>query len=966
MGLSSFYYDFKAERQIRNWVVQSEPGDGAAKILRGAVELPPGRYFLLWNDLACSRQQPCLIRKINGRNPEEGEHFFVSPGRARSGRAFEHAGGTFSVEAEVEFHSLPPEQFTMWIVPGWEECRSAENYRRTFSSPETPVSLAELPVPDHSGFRAGAGRKEMPGRFGFFCSSGLLDCAMTRFGVINKMFLCGHPRYRKPYAWSFGVIPEEEINSETPPENLFVNHAAASWRRNGTTLTFSIAMPGVVVENSDDNATLSKLEFAGNYQYLMTSRETVSLDRFPCEMPENFLILFGCTDFPDVPLLLIFDRKVQAVDIRRLPTGQISSLSFRGVGRMTVMSLYGFRAFEPLSPDDDAFRKEAVSRARFWSRACMAYPIRIREYFRNDLSEDRTEIVQKTQYRCFSDAWNTAPLEISLLPPVLPLSGEPLPEGWTDLHFPTKYGPLYAYAGDTLTYPLRLISRYRKYPLRKDGSEAEAKLSETLKEFFDFEARFPDSIQSYAYPGAVLESYAYCAGMFNFMPPERRDFLAKTLAERMKLACDPGRTYTLLLTHHAKLMKENPETDEVYRYYMSGTIPRFENMRNMVERTEPLTGEKYNICYLNVSMLSSGELPDGTEKSISSYPLLYMENDWGIGITMQMLYTAALVSGDYSAVRKNWDSLKKTFRYFDVFHDWACMGAGYAEKGRTWIEGANFGAFTSYPVLAEASGDTEEYEYSLYLGAKMLALCLARPFAGPYFADAYGVERWLGNHVFQDEYLRGHNFQYVPDDLGAERIRRFGISLLTTDAVYPELFDSFRKSSPRKAGEYFDAYRRAFRNGFNIKHLTDYTYLIVNDAMDEEQSAEEVRKSMHQAIAEGRFLTRWHDIHRFENFLPGTWLEAQILAWLEMREQPVWLENWKGMRILDAVWHASGKKAVIRLEKSEDIPMLLRIGVRSFDFAADLDGRPVPFRQDSLNGAAEIPIPGAGTLTLSF
>ena len=46
--------------------------------------------------------------------------------------------------------------------------------------------------------------------------------------------------------------------------------------------------------------------------------------------------------------------------------------------------------------------------------------------------------------------------------------------------------------------------------------------------------------------------------------------------------------------------------------------------------------------------------------------------------------------------------------------------------------------------------------------------------------------------------------------------------------------------------------------------------------------------------------------------------------------------------------------------------MLLRIGVRSFDFAADLDGRPVPFRQDSLNGAAEIPIPGAGTLTLSF
>ena len=90
------------------------------------------------------------------------------------------------------------------------------------------------------------------------------------------------------------------------------------------------------------------------------------------------------------------------------------------------------------------------------------------------------------------------------------------------------------------------------------------------------------------------------------------------------------------------------------------------------------------------------------------------------------------------------------------------------------------------------------------------------------------------------------------------------------------------------------------------------------------------------------------------------------MAWLEMREQPVWLEDWKGMRILDAVWHAPEKKAVIRLEKSDDIPMLLRIGTRTFDFTAELDGRPVAFRQDVLNGAAEFPLPAAGTLTLAF
>ena len=85
-----------------------------------------------------------------------------------------------------------------------------------------------------------------------------------------------------------------------------------------------------------------------------------------------------------------------------------------------------------------------------------------------------------------------------------------------------------------------------------------------------------------------------------------------------------------------------------------------------------------------------------------------------------------------------------------------------------------------------------------------------------------------------------------------------------------------------------------------------------------------------------------------------------------LKARPDWLEDWKGMRILDAVWHAPEKKAVIRLEKSDDIPMLLRIGTRTFDFTAELDGRPVAFRQDVLNGAAEFPLPAAGTLTLAF
>ena len=956
--MSYYYYDFDAERQLRPWRALGRSGDVFQ--LECTFESGEGDWMLLWADCPCGRKFSPEVLSVNGIPAAPAENdFYIRDHGIRYSRMLHTVSGINRISCEAAF---PPdwktEEFAMQLVPLFPD---AERVRGRFACPVFPrEEYPRTPAPSVEGYRKGAGHKLAPGRFGMLKGDGLLDCAMSRFGKVDKMFLCGHPRWKKPYAWAYSLLQDPAELSL--PDEVDVNALRVFWKRGGTTYSYSIASPGIVTENSSGSLKISHLEFAGSYRYVMTAGEVSAPDDFSGGMPENWLLLFGAEEYPDVPLMVMLDRKPARIEFRRLPGGRLSEVVFHGCSRMTTLTPFGFEGLEPETPEHVPFLEDAVSRCRLWSRALLALPVGCREYYRNDYDARKVHIVQCFDYKFFSNEWGTLPLELAPLPPALTLCGQELPEGTADFRFPTKYGYLKGYFSDSSAYSVAMMETMRKYPLRGESPEIPDLLLEDLDEYLEFESRFPSGWQSYAYPGAVLEGYAYGCSMVNFMPEKAGETIRGELRKRLPLACDPERKYTLLKTDHAYLWRTEPDKETVYRYYTDPAMPKME-MFNLYERVEPYTGCRYYLCYFNCCLISGGHIAEGTRKEVLEYPHPFMENDWGVGLTLYLIYTAALASGDFSAVRKQWSALKKIFLYFDVYHDWACMGAGYAEKGWTWIEGANFGAFPAMINMARTVGDQETAESCTYLAAKMLALCEAKYLAGPYFARLYHEKPWYGNRFFQEEYSPACNFQFVPADLSDKRVQPTGISLLTTDAIYPELFESFRKTIPEPHRDMILRYREALLEGAAATNRVEFSYLLLNNTLDETVPEREIREDIELAIRTGRFLREWHDINRFENSLPKNYFKAQLYAWLEMRRHPLWLEHWQDVCIEDARWNSAEGKAVLRIAATGESGMI-RCGIRREPERIGFSGGKMSWKSGGTFLLIETA--GSGILTLSF
>lgn len=952
-----YYYDFEKERKLGFWHETSRANGKC--FLECEFESEEGNFILLWDEYRNGAAWEPRILKVNGIDAESQDDFYIRTRGIRRSMSFHAKAGKNRLTCEIQPRKFKLEEFKMYLLPARAEQKPTSG-RWTWNPPE-PEIYPEAEGFPLEGYKKGLGHKIMPGRFGFAKGDGLLDCAMSRFGKVDKMFLCGHPRYLKPFAWAYSLLQEEE--EKEARDEIIVNAMSVRWKRKSTTFTYSIASPGIITETASDSLRISKLEYAGNYQYVLTAGEAFALDEFSGVMPENWLLFFGSTEFPDIPLLVVLDRNPRKIEFTRLPTGQLSAITFHGCSRMVTATPFGFEALDPKHPGDKTFLEDAVRRSRLWSRAFLAFPVGCREFFKNDHSSQKVRIIQEFEYRLLSDEWKTSPLKLAPLPPALTLCGQPLPEGCSDFNFPTKYGKFLGFAGDSSAYTVSMMRTERKYPLRNEKTRISELLGEDLDEYFSFEARFPDDIQSYAYPGAILESYAYACSMINFMPEEKREIVRNELRRRMQMACDPERKYTLLLTDHGLLSKTKPGKEDVYGYYMSDSLGKL-TMFNLYERREPFTKRDYYLCYFNVSMMLSGEVKNGSREEVVSYPNPFVENDWGIGITFYLLYTSALATGDFSAIENYWHVIRKIFSYFEIYHDWACMGAGYAEKARTWIEGANFGAFTSFINMARAVGDTESGESAVYLASKMLALCEARFLSASYFARQYGVDAWYGNRTFQEEYSPCHNFQYVPKDLDRDRVMPCGVSMLTTDAIYPELFESFRETVPEAHRDMMNRYRKALRNGLDSRNDVEFSYLLVNDALDERVPVSEILENITLAEQTGRFLQAWHDIHRFENALPKNYLKAQIHAWLEMRKQSLWLESWLGLCVRDAVWQTKEKRAVIHIASTSN-RQILRCGIRRPPKAFSFTGKKVSILEQSPEKLV-FSLGGSGILTVAF
>ena len=987
----NFYYDFGAERVLDGWEVIAKDGEFFEVGCAFVVEAD-GDYVLLFahvNKFDAYNLVPVslLVDGKESRFDRDADSAYVWEHGSRYGITARLAAGNHALRLKLRSPFADPcPQLRVALVPDLPPAPLAPECRRRFVTPPMAVWPESGETADLTGHTPGAGHGKTPGRFGFSKGDGVLDCAMPFLGVVDKMYLCGHPRYKKPFKWTYSLLPPEaRLHGSFAPaqvgvedDQLDVNHLSVNWRaRFGATsfaCTYSLGSPGILAESSEPRMAVSMLERAGNYRWLMIPRgaeiEVASLrGGMDIAMAENWLLLFGATEFPDIPLLLVFDRQPERLEVRRNTAGRLAALEFHGVSLLLAATPFGIESKEPTAPDDAAFLADAVERCRFWSRALLAYPTKCEEYFKLDEQNQKVEIVQKFSYRIIPDQWGTKPLRTAPLPPPTGLCGTAEFLGAaTDFKFPTKYGPLRgAVGGDAVGYRLPYMPRARRFPLKEGGEIAET-LAGDMDSFFAFHENFPDTDQAYPYAGSLLEPYAWSCSLLNFMDKPAREKLRKLAATRLAAACDPARKYRYPVIDWGTMMREMPDRGRVLEIYRDPDLRHME-LHNWYSRTEPFTGAQYKICYLNVGLFIGGVIKTGAPDEVADLKLPLIENDWGAGLAFYYMYLAALAAGSFAPIKENWGLLQEAFAFFDKLHDWACMGTGYSDNAITWVEGANYGVFTAYAHMAEAVGDHAAYELGVYLAAKQLALRLAIfRSSQTYFHRYFDHAPWHVTKCFHEEDNPAHAFQNLPP-LWDDRYRSQGIYNLTTEGLYPELFEALRRFAPDDLREVETLFAEAAAGGYRDGDSTwidtqESCSMLVAGALDESRPPEEFAKALREVERRGDLIRGWRGIHIFSRALPENYFKCQLQAWAASREHPLWLEHWENLLVDRAEFDRKKGAAVVEFRLNGPSGKL-RCGVRRPPREIALNGE-ARHGRTTADGRLELTLTAGGVLEFYF
>lgn len=989
----NYYYDFGQERRLDSWKTVEEKETHCT--LECSFSCGAGDYVILLpvhgpEKLFGSPPHPeSAGLEINGSFHflKDSQSAYVGPHGCRAGFPVHFSGVSNRIRLKVAAsREKSAESPCLYLIPDLPPVEVTTEYEGILHV-EKEVFREEKSACSAEGFTPGCGCGKSPGRFGFSKGDGVLDCAMPCLGVVDKMYLCGHPQYRKPFRWTYSTLPDgAALHGSFPPatqdiesDRIDVNHLSVRWETEfggrHFACTYSLATPGIMTESDAGHQRLSSLEFAGNYRYVLIPGEgdsvkVLSLDRAAeqgIDMAENWLLLFGCTEFPDLPLLIVPDCPPERLEVRRNPgNGRLSELLLHGCRRMITATPFGIESPQPVSPENREFLTDAVRRCRFWSRAFQAYPVKCEDYFKLDGDGESVEIIQRFSYRRLHDAWNTEPLELAPLPPVLTLCGTAVPDERTrDFRFPTKFGYLRGTFGNSSRYTIPRMPTARRFPLREASGAPAGILKEGLREFFDFAACFPETVQPYPYAGSLMESYAPATTMMNFMDAESREKIRALAAARLRGACERTRTYDYPVIDWGEMMRRMPDDEEVLRIYRNPAMPR-RRLWNWYERTEPFTGTRFHICYLNVGFLSSNVIREGTPAEIAALKIPLIENDWGVGLTFYYMYLCALASGDFSPVRENWDLIRSIHLFFERMLDWACMGTGYSDNAILWVEGANYGAFTAFANLAEAVGDREAEAFGIYLAAKQMALRMALLRSSQhYFHRFYGVEPWYITKFFHEESSPSYQFQNVPADLSGFRYRPQGIYNLTTEGLYPELFEAMRRFCPEDLRNTMSSFRKTAAEGEGISGWTGIQQVasfLICEALDDSVPEEQLSADIAAAESRDLLMRKWRGIHIFSRRLPENYFKAQLLAWNAMKHHDIWLEHWENAAIRSAEWE--GNRARIVFEKLPGAAKI-RFGCRKRPVRVLLNGGETEFRYGK-DGRLQTAPGASGTLEILF
>ena len=840
---------------------------------------------------------------------------------------------------------------------------------------EYPVTVRELTSEQLKNFTPGIGADiKSAGRFGFAKGDGLLDCSMPFLGIITKPYLCGHPDFTKSIMWHFKLlppgIPEKEqytgnrpwlVHTSEAMEQLDVNWISVDWRKRFATesdfyhrksgqavnfsCSYSIAFPGILVETDDAALRLEGMESAGSYNSILlplTNGRTIRshpgdlvYDREKDgEFIDNWILLWGSDSFPDVPIMLMLQKKPEKIIFNRNSDHSLRSIDIvaaKEFGLAAVVFPFGFEVFSPSSAGNDKWLTGAIEKCAFFSKAVMAYPSNCREFFKVDSTLNRIEILQQFNYRIIRDDWGSKPLFIAPLPPPLSLTGDTtqfvVDSAAEDFDFPTKYGYLKGVIGrNWSSYSLPLPPSRRKFCLKPEGDNTIASLiSSDFNEYLNFHTA-TDIIPNPGIYQFILQ-YALPLELFNFLNENERRQLESLTSEGVKKGVSINTEYRHTSGKHC------------YSWY---------------KRTEPYTGIDYLMTYLHVYGIN--DLNSCDRDDIAAHRKTFYEVDWGNGLAIYSLYLGALLSGNWQSIKDNWATIRHAFDYFLVMQDWACMASGYCESGITWSDGTNYGGYVGFVRMAEIIGDTESQNLGMYAFSKLAAMRLA-VFRSTqnYFDRFFGVAPWWIGKNFHEETDLGIQFTCVPQLFG--RYRMQGIYNMTTEGHYPEAWDWYCRMMPTdvkelltavnsSCGEIFEPqdYRQneygAYSSyGTHFGEQERFSYLMLalfSGFYPTDKLLSLVKQSADNHLLSENFLGTSFSHRR----VPSQWAYCFLQSQIQAGDFPAWLTGWYETRIEKAEYNQQRQIADICLTNSRENSWI-EIGTDRIPEKVTIDGEAI-------------------------
>lgn len=754
------------------------------------------------------------------------------------------------------------------------------------------------------------------GRFGFSKGDGVLDYSMPAFGIISRPFISGMPRYKKHAMWSFSILPDGEVETginmkvyKTPKnEKIDVDWTHTTWHRDLSdghfiSYDYSTVSSSLLVETDLDYVSLSRMAAIGAYTsatfcvsdgdcesrfVTKTAQDGILYDiKRDGQLKKNFVLLSRQNTFPEVPLLLTLPRSPRT--IKRDKNGV--KLEFDGsVGFALLTFLYGIEVFDTEDLTHGWYEK-AIEKAMTVHALSLARAVRCDEYFK--IEGQCVRIINKYEFKTFTDSLDTPPLYASPLPPPVMLESlyggaATADKGACDLGLPTKYGPLFAVLDKNVSEYTIPIPEYReKFNFTPKSKEL---FAEMLHSDFDDYISYHRDKGYIPNPGnySFLFQYAYPSKLFAYLKKEDRARLEEIMREGIDVVSNPDYAYV------------GPSGRRCLCWY---------------KRTEPYTDISYLSTYLHITGISKYSHCD--REIIENSENVFIELDWGNGMSLYATWLAALFTGSLDKIEENFSIFRRAFDYYLVGMDFACMTVGYAENGVSWNDGTNYGGYLGFVNIADALGKKEELELGLYAYAKMCSLRRGMLLSAQhYFCKYFGTEPWYIAKFFHEETDGDCAFISYPKDLISNGYRRQGLYNFSTEGHYLEAFRMYAKYLPEELEKLLTAAEGSLigsltgkkidleteystlKNGFLGEQET-FTYLALSTILDRFDYAT-LEKMINEAAENGRIsrdiLGNYVWSHRR---LSREWSRIMLLTQLYSKDS-VTLSAWRNLLINSA------------------------------------------------------------------